>query len=278
MAGLVLEGGTLRPIFSAGVMDALLEKGIMLPYVIGVSAGITDGFSYVSRQKRRNMVLLERFRSDRRYISRMNLITSRSLFGLDFAFNQIPNKLLPFDMDEFLKYDGEFWVGVTNALTGQAEYMDGKKVDREWTMVRATCAIPYAFPAIYMNGMPYYDGGVADPIPVEKALADGNEKLIVVLTQPKGFQKELSTSNKLAARAIKRRFPELSKALMARPDKYNETLKLIDRLEVEGRAMVFRPEYKLESFEKSVEQLRKNYEHGIERCKERMSEIRAFLD
>lgn len=192
MPSLILEGGTFRPIFSAGVMDALLDNDVMFPYCIGVSAGITNGFSYLSRQKRRNLDILESYRNDKRYLSVKNFFKCKSLFGLDFIFDEIPNKLSPFDMDTFLKYNGTALVGVTNAITGQTEYLDGKTIDEKCTILRATCAIPLFFPAIRINNNYYYDGGICDPIPIQKAISDGNEKHLIILTRPKGYRKQFS--------------------------------------------------------------------------------------
>ena len=122
MTGLVLEGGTFRPIFSCGVMDALLSENIMLPYCVGVSAGIADAVSYISRQPQRNLEIMQKYRNDKRYMGKSHLRKEKSLFGLDFVFGEIPDKLVPFDWDSFLKYEGQLLVGVTNAETGQAEY------------------------------------------------------------------------------------------------------------------------------------------------------------
>ena len=118
MPGLVLEGGTFRPIFSAGVMDALLDEDIMFPYVIGVSAGITNGTSYISRQRGRNLRILMSHRKDSRYIGMKNLLKERSIFGLDFVFDLLPNKLDPFDWDTYKRYKGTIRIGATNAQTG----------------------------------------------------------------------------------------------------------------------------------------------------------------
>ena len=169
MTGLVLEGGTFRPIFSCGVMDALLSEKIMLPYCIGVSAGIADGVSYISRQPQRNLEIVQKYRNDKRYMSRQNFKKCRSLCGLDFIFGEIPNKLIPFDMDTFRKFEGTCLVGVTNATTGQAEYKNAMDMDKDFTMLRATYALPMFFPAIELDGQKYYDGGIADPIPAKKA-------------------------------------------------------------------------------------------------------------
>ena len=127
MGALVLEGGTFRPIFSCGVMDALLDSDVHFPYVIGVSAGITDGVSYVSKQKGRSLDMLLRFRHDKRYIGVRNYLTDRSLFGIKFAYETIPETILPFDWETYLENPAEVKVGVTNANTGKIEYLDGKK-------------------------------------------------------------------------------------------------------------------------------------------------------
>ena len=163
MPGLVLEGGTFRPVFSCGVMDALLDNDIMFDYVIGVSAGITYAASYLSRQRERNINILRQYRGDKRYFGARNLLHDHSIFGTDFVFDTIPNQLVPFDWDEFHKYQGKYLVGVTNAKTGKAEYLDGMRMDRPCTMLRATCAIPIYFPPVQMDGETYYDGGRPNP-------------------------------------------------------------------------------------------------------------------
>ena len=173
MPGLVLEGGTFRPVFSCGVMDALLDHDIMFDYVVGVSAGITYAISYLSRQRGRNLEVLRRYRGDSRYFGVRNLPHDHSIFGTDFVFDTIPNQLIPFDWETYHRYKGRILVGVTNAETGRAEYLDGAKLDRTCTMLRATCAIPLYFPAVQLGGGTFYDGGVADPIPIVRSLHDG---------------------------------------------------------------------------------------------------------
>lgn len=279
MPGLVLEGGTFRPIFSAGVMDALLDENIMFPYCIGVSAGITDGFSYASRQKERNLQILQRYRNDKRYLGAGNLRTDKSIFGVQFVFEEIPNNLIPFDWDTFAQYDGRFLVGVTNARTGKAEYLDGKQLDQKNTMVKATCAIPLVFPVVPLNGEEYYDGGICDPIPVRKALDDGNDKLLIVLTRPTGYIKEESKSNKAAARILRKKYPNLVEPLLTRHNAYNETVQYCEELERQGRAIVLRPagEGIIDSFEKDVRKIETSYQYGYDLCKQRIDEIRALF-
>ena len=278
MTILILEGGTLRPIFSAGVMDALLDNNITFPYCIGVSAGITNGVSYISKQKGRNLEVVTKYRNDNRYLSYRNFLRCKSIFGLDFVFDEIPNNLIPFDMDTYRKYPGKVLVGVTNAHTGKTEYLNGKDLDDKATMLRATCAIPLLFPVIKINGKEYYDGGLCDPIPIKKAIADGNTKHLIVLTQPKGYKKELSKKNILVAKLLNKKYPNLKTPLLNRHNHYNETVKFCEQLENEGKVLILRPEYNLDSFEKDINKLKSSYDHGYNLTINHLSEIKKLFD
>lgn len=278
MPSLILEGGTLRPIFSAGVMDALLDNNITFPYCIGVSAGITNGVSYISKQKGRNLEVITKYRNDNRYLSYRNFLRCKSIFGLDFVFDEIPNNLIPFDMDTYRKYPGKVLVGVTNAHTGKTEYLNGKDLDDKATMLRATCAIPLLFPVIKINGKEYYDGGLCDPIPIKKAIADGNTKHLIVLTQPKGYKKELSKKNILVAKLLNKKYPNLKTPLLNRHNHYNETVKFCEQLENEGKVLILRPEYNLDSFEKDINKLKSSYDHGYNLAINHLSEIKKLFD
>ena len=278
MPSLILEGGTLRPIFSAGVMDALLDNNITFPYCIGVSAGITNGVSYISKQKGRNLEVVTKYRNDNRYLSYRNFLRCKSIFGLDFVFDEIPNNLIPFDMDTYRKYPGKVLVGVTNAHTGKTEYLNGKDLDDKATMLRATCAIPLLFPVIKINGKEYYDGGLCDPILRKKAIADGNTKHLIVLTQPKGYKKELSKKNILVAKLLNKKYPNLKTPLLNRHNHYNETVKFCEQLESEGKVLILRPEYNLDSFEKDINKLKSSYDHGYNLTINHLSEIKKLFD
>lgn len=277
MPSLILEGGTLRPIFSAGVMDTLLDNNITFPYCIGVSAGITNGISYISQQRGRNLEVVTKYRNDKRYLGYRNFLKCKSLFGLDFVFDEIPNKLIPFDMDTYKKYPGKVLVGVTNAKTGKTEYLDGKNLDDKATMLRATCALPIFFPVIKLNGNEYYDGGICDPIPIKKAIEDGNDKHLIILTQPKGYKKELSKKNVLVAKLLNNKYPNLKDALLNRHDSYNETVRFCEELEKQGKALILRPEFSLESFEKDVDKLKANYNHGYDLATKRINDIKKLF-
>lgn len=278
MPSLILEGGTFRPIFSAGVMDALLDHHLEFDYVIGVSAGICNGFSYVSKQKGRNLKILVDYRHDKRYLSKRHLLTEQSLFGRDFIYNQIPNTLIPFDYDTFYQYPGKILVGVTNAESGKAEYKDGKNTDLKNTMLQATCAIPFVFPPIKLDGQTYYDGGLVDPIPIRKAIKDGNDKHLIVLTRTKDYKKTLEKSNVMAARLIRHKYPKLEKILLERHNAYNETVAFCNELEKAQKAVIIRPDYELDSLEEDLEQIKKNYQAGYDMAIQNMDRIKALFE
>ncbi len=266
MPGLVLEGGSLRGIFSAGVMDALLDNDINFDYIIGVSAGITNGMSYISKQKERNLDILRKYRNDKRYLSKRNLFRCGSIFDFNFLFNEIPNKLSPFDWNTYNNFKGTIKIGITDISTGKIFYEDGKKLDRSCSFLRATCAIPFLVPPITINNKTFCDGGLADPIPIKQSITDGNKKNLVILTQPKGFIKENSSFIRLAAPFYERRYPKLIRALRERPKLYNNTLNYLDILQSENpnNLIIIRPKYKLNSFESNIENLEKAYYHGYE--------------
>ena len=181
-------------------------------------------------------------------------------------------------MDTYRKYPGKVLVGVTNAHTGKTEYLNGKDLDDKATMLRATCAIPLLFPVIKINGKEYYDGGLCDPIPIKKAIADGNTKHLIVLTQPKGYKKELSKKNILVAKLLNKKYPNLKTPLLNRHNHYNETVKFCEQLENEGKVLILRPEYNLDSFEKDINKLKSSYDHGYNLAINHLSEIKKLFD
>lgn len=278
MTGLVLEGGTFRGIFSAGVMDAFIEEGIEFPYIVGVSAGISNGASYVSGQFGRNIDILEKYRNDKRYIGMGNYRKCRSMFGLDFVFGEIPQRLVPFDMDTYKSYGGTCLVGVTNAETGRAEFRNALDDDENFMSLRATCAIPGYFPAIEIDGKPYYDGGLASPICVKQALKDGCSKAVIILTQPEGYVKKCGKGNVAMSQVIKRKYPKMEMLLLTRHKLYNKQLEFCRELERRGKALIFRPSHKLNSFEKDEKVLRENWQEGYEAGKARADEVRKFME
>ena len=279
MPGLVLEGGTFRPVFSCGVMDALLDNNVMFDYVIGVSAGITYAVSYVSRQRGRNIEVLRQYRCDKRYLGARNLPRDHSIFGVEFVFSTIPNELIPFDWDTYRQYTGRIRVGVTNARTGAAEYLDGARLDRPSTMLRATCAIPIYFPPVHIGGEVYYDGGLADPIPIVRSLHDGNRKNLIVLTQPIDYRKEMQHGTLFAARVLHRKYPALTRTMLTRPKRYNDTVCFCHQLAKKQpqNTVLLQPTDHLSSFEKDVKKLEWGYEMGYNMACARMDDIKHLF-
>lgn len=277
-SGLILEGGTFRPVFTCGFLDFLLEKNVMFPYCIGVSAGITFGISYITKQKGRNMEIFEKYRNDKRYVGIGNFRKCKSLFGLEFAYDEIPNKLIPLDWEALENYEGICRVGVTEAATAKAKFLDAKKMDNACTMLQATCALPLFFPEIVVDGTAYYDGGLAQPISLEQAKKDGCEKFLIILTQPKGYVKKIRVADKIAAAKLRKKYPKLADSILSRPERYNKIVEECDLLERQGKALVIRPDYKLKSFESNLDTMRSSYLHGYEKGEAYWEQIKEMFE
>ena len=278
--GLVLEGGALRTIFSSGVCDAFLADGLPMPdYTIGVSAGIAYGVSYLSGQIRRNLKLVTSYANDPRYMSLRNLANpkNRSYFGLKFAYETIPTELLPFDYDAFDAYPGEIEAVVTNLNTGAAEYHTVPRRDCPNRQLIASCAIPLMFPAIELNGQPYYDGGCADAIPWKRAFEAGCDRVVVVLTQTREYRKEPSSTLRLIEKHF-RKYPAVVEMMRTRAERYNACREELFALEREGKVLVIAPEDTLgcSRTEKNPEILRGLWQAGYFAGRRSARQVRAF--
>lgn len=277
--GLVLEGGALRAIFSSGVCDGLLEGNVMADYVIGVSAGIAYGVSYVSRQARRNLEVVTRFAPDRRYMGWRNLTdkSNRSYFGLKFGFSTIPNELVPFDYDTFAAFPGEVEAVVTNLNTGKADYLPVPRQDKESIVLQASCAMPLLFPVFEINGQPYLDGGIGDAIPWQRAL-NKCDRVIVVLTRPRHYRRKPDHMMKLIRKRY-RGYPAFIGAMEGRAEVYNRDREALFQAEREGKLLVIAPESTLgvARTERDTEKLRLLWAAGYQGAMDRMEDIRDFL-
>ena len=278
--GLVLEGGALRTIFSSGVCDALLDKGLPLPdYTVGVSAGIAYGVSYLSRQSRRNLKLVTTYANDRRYMGWRNMADrrNRSYFGLKFAYETIPNQLLPFDYETFAAYPGTVEAVVTNLNTGKAEYLPVPRRDVHNLLLQATCAIPMMFPIIELDGQPYLDGGCADAIPWRHAFEAGCDRVVVILTQPRDYCKEGDRTIRMIERHF-RKYPDFVETMRTRSERYNASREELFDLEAQGKVLVIAPEDTLgcSRTEKDLEILRALWQSGYFAGTRRAEEIQSF--
>ena len=264
--GLVLEGGAFRGLFTAGVLDGLLDIKAELKYVIGVSAGITNAYSYISKQRGRNLEIMEKYMGDKRYISYGNLIRCGSLMDFDYVFNEIPNKHSIFDYDEFYKYDGKVLAGAFNVETGEVEYFDKDKLDEKNTILKASCSIPLLFPFVNIEDKYYADGGLSNPIPIYKSIEDGNDKNIIVLTRNIDYRKKKSKANQIAYKVYKKKYPKLAEVLAKRHIEYNKELEFCNELENKGNAIVLRPTIPMDvgRFERDKVKLRNIYNNGYD--------------
>lgn len=263
--GLVLEGGGMRGVYTSGVHEYLLDQGIHYHYVVGVSAGASNSCTYVARQKGRGRRVNLDYLKDWRYMSLRSLLFKGSYFGLDFLFDDIPNRLDIFDYETFYSAPGIFRIGATNCVTGQADFFDKHELTVGLKHIKASCSLPLLSPIVEISGTPYLDGGVAEPIPVRKALADGCDHVVVVLTQPPGYRKA-ATGGKtnLLYRAAFKKYPALVHALETRHQQYNDTLAFVEELERQGKATVIRPDgsLKLHRFEKDTTVLGALFDQG----------------
>lgn len=278
--GLVLEGGALRAMFSAGVCDALLDANIMTDYFIGVSAGAAYGTSYLSRQSRRNLELAVRFAPDRRYMGLGNLLNpkNRSYFGLDFAYSRIPKELLPFDYEAMAAYPGTAELVVTDLDTGKPAYLPMPRDDDPKKLLQATCAMPLLFPIYHIDGHSYLDGGVSDGIPWKRALEQGCDRVLVVLTRPRDYARKADKMLGLMKRTY-RDYPAFLRMMEHRHELYNQDRAALFRAEAEGKVMVIAPESTLgvSRTERDTEKLRLLWGAGYEAASARMDEIRDWF-
>lgn len=276
--GLVLEGGGMRGVYTTGVLDFFLEKDLYFSYVVGVSAGACNAVSYISGQKGRNLEIYMKFVRDKRYMSFRNLLMTQSLFGMDFIFDEIPNKHIFFDFDHFQKSQSSFIIGTTDCITGEPVYFEKEDIEKKFTVLRASASLPMIAPIVRYKGLELLDGSIADPIPIQKSIEDGNEKHIVVLTRSKGYRKPLESSSTLLKFKY-RKYPRLVQTMMNRNEHYNQVLEQIYELEQKGRVLVLQPSAELVvgRYEKDPNKLYKLYQNGYRDAKQKLKQIIDFI-
>jgi len=273
---LVLEGGGTRGFFSAGVFDAFMDAGIMFHYIAGVSAGAANALSYISGQRGRNRVLVEKFVGRPQYLGYRNLLKHRSLFGYDYLFKTVPERLLFWDRDVFDETDTRFIIGAFDCATGETAWFEKHDVKPGFDAVRASCSIPIVSPIAKYKGRLLLDGGVASPIPIEKSIEDGNSFHVIILTQNKGY--EMRPFNQLtmtAARLLYGKYPRLLKAMRWRHEIYNRQLRLCEQMAADGRALIIRPRnpLEMERTERNIPSLLRLHDEGYEEGVKAANEI-----
>jgi predicted patatin/cPLA2 family phospholipase len=276
----VLEGGSLRCMFSAGVTDIMLEKGIAFDGLYGVSAGALTGVNYVSGQPGRTAEVNLRFVNDKRYLGVRNLILHKSLFNFDFMFGEVCDVLVPLDRETFASSPCAFTAVATSCRTGKPVYFEKNSCKEIYSAIRASASLPLVSPMVQVEGEPCLDGGLSDAIPFEKALADGYDKVVVITTREHGFRKPMVRRGtaKLYARMY-RGYPQLVRTLINVPRMYAHTLNRLDQLEQEGKVFVIRPPKPVDvsRTEKDTEKLRALYDEGREQCLAQLEDLKAYL-
>lgn len=277
--GLVLEGGAMRGMFSAGVIDVLMENNIEFDAVVGVSAGAAFGCNYKSKQIGRTIRYNMKYIKDPRYCSFRSLIKTGDMFGKDFCYNEIPNKLDPFDNDTFKKNPVEFYVVATDINNGKAVYKkldsaDGYGLD----YMRASASLPLVSKPVKIDGKELLDGGIADSIPLEFFINKGYEKNLVILTQPKDYIKKKNSLMPLMKISL-RKYPKLIEAMANRHILYNNQIKYTEDAEKNGSAFIIRPSEKLPigRLEKDPEVLKAVYDLGRKEAIKNLDKIKEYL-
>ncbi len=277
--GIVLEGGAFRTIYSSGVCDGLLTGGLLPDYVIGVSAGIAYGVSYVSRQQGRNLEILTRYANDKRYMGWGNLFRrdNRSYFGLKFVYEDIPEGLIPFDYETYGAFPGQVEAVVTDLETGEARYLPvppGRDTEK---VLQATCALPLLFPVYHIGGRACLDGGAADAIPYERAFQQGCDRVVVVLSREREYLRTPERLQPIIDRAY-RKYPRFCDVMRRRAEVYNASREKLFRLEREGRVLLFCPgnTQGFSRTERDVGKIRALWQDGYDAGVARLEEVRAF--
>lgn len=274
---LILEGGGMRGLYTAGVLDFFLDCGVEFKDIIGVSAGACNSVSYITGQRGRNLEINAGYCRDKRYVSLAGLFTRGSIFNMDFLFDDIPNRLIPFDYDKFRHSESRLIAVSTDCETGKSYYRRIYDMQKDDVYVRASSSIPLLSPIVEADGKKLVDGGPSDSIPIEYAVQSGFEKHIVILTQHHGYVKKKNKLYPLCKMKLKA-YPALLNTIKQRHIFYNKSVSLAEQLESQGKAIIIRPKtpVTISRFEKNPDNLRRLYNAGYEDAKEKYAQLIDF--
>lgn len=280
--GLILEGGAVRGIFTAGVLDRLLEEGVRFPYVIGVSAGGGNAMSFVSRQRGRTCRMINVPRNQSYYGIRQ-LVSTGKIINLDKMAFEYPYKQFPFDFDTYfngVNGDVETEYVCSCMETGKPEYLsETEDCERLLTITKATCSVPMLCSPVELDGKHYLDGSIADSIPIEHALEKGCDRLVIILTKPgKAVPPTDYKKFRMFIHRMYKQYPAFEEACMTRVERYEKTIELMERLEREGRIMTFRPTLPpISKFEKDNEKIMESYRDGYNQAEQRLEDLLEYM-
>ena len=278
-SALIIEGGGMRGVFAAGVMDFFIDKNIDFSSCYAVSAGAGHCCSFLSKQRKRAFNVNVDYLKNKNYASIYSLIKTGDFFGVDFIYNKIPNKLNLYDYDTFDSYEGKFFAVVTNCLTGKAEYLQVKDLKKDMKYVVASSSLPMLSRDVIINNIPYLDGGISDSVPVLRSIKDGNSKNVIILTRNKGYRKKPNSVMPLLKMKYKK-YPNLLKALERRHIMYNKEMEYIEKLEKEGKVFVIRPTkpVNIGRLEKNYKKLESLYKEGYKDAARLQKELFEYLN
>ena len=278
-AGLVLEGGGMKGVYTAGVLDFFLDKGIEFSSVYGVSAGACHMCSYLSKQRGRALDVNVDYLNTRRYCSLESLLTTGDLFNVSICYSLIPEHLYPYDYDAFKQYQGKAYSVATDIVTGKPKYFRIRDMKTDINKIRASASLPLVSRNVKIDGGYYLDGGISDPIPLQQSVMNGNRKNVVIMTKEIGYVRKPSSHLGLI-RVRYLNYPKVYELMANRHISYNEQLAYIDSQERAGHAFVIRPKTVSDvgRIEKNLEKLHALYRQGYEEAAECYEELLRFLE
>ncbi len=281
-SGLIVEGGGMKCAYSAGILDRFLDDGITFDECIGVSAGSGNLASFLANQRERNLHFYTIYQKHPEYLGMKNYLKHGSYFNLQYIYGTITNStgIDPVDYQALTANPAEYYLTATNARTGEAEYLSRANMKKDdFRAIMASCAIPVVCKPIELNGSLYFDGGVSDSIPVQKALDDGCDKLVVILENPRSFVRQ-PQKYKPFYHFFLRNYPEIVRKIDRRHLEYHKVIAYVKKLEEEGRAFVFAPSHqgKVKTTTKDSEDIHEQYDLGIADYDCRCDELKEFLN
>lgn len=280
-AGLVLEGGGMKGLYTAGVLDFFLDKGIDFSRVYGVSAGACHMCSYLSKQKERARDVCLDYLSTRDYFGVKSLLTTGDLFNVKVCYELIPDYLNPYDHAAFDRYEGKAYAVVTNIATGKPEYLPVRDMKKDITAVQASASLPLVSRNVRIGESLYLDGGLADSIPIRKSIFDGNQKNVVIMTKETGYRREAASAASLALIKLRYlQYPKVYELMKYRHVSYNATLNYLEKQVKNGRAFVLRPSRKgnVGRVERDEEKLMRLYEEGYQDAEKQYELLMNYLE
>ncbi len=280
--GLVCEGGGIRGIYTAGILDYFIEQGLYFGFVSGVSAGAIVGASYVSKQKKRALKTQLKYINDKRYMSLRNLLKTGNIFDSEFAYYKMSKELIPFDYETFKKTNIDFHVGLFNCNTGETDFFNKSSFDsfdKVITVILASSSLPFLSKEVEIDGNLYLDGGIDSPIPLDISLKNGNKKNVVILTQYKGYQKQPMKFKPFISKYYLK-YPYVAEGLFKRHKLYNKIIERIEEMERNGEVYILRPSERMEvgRLERDTSKILELYNLGYEDAKLNYEKLSKWLN